>query len=107
MTNLFDPTIMRGMGYGALVGLVVVLITYALGSPWHWFRTMFWGAIIGGFAAYWPRFANLGAIVTRKPEEHGRNMVVGVLALIALAATLLIIMLGGGWLLTRCFPTYG
>ena len=107
MTYLFDPTIMRGMGYGAAAGLIVVLITYALGEPWHWFRTMFWGAIIGGFAAYWPRFATLGAIITRKPEEHSRNMVVGILALLALAATLLIIMIGGGALLTQCFPNYG
>ena len=105
MINLFDPVIMRGMGVGAVAGLVVFLITYALGSPLHWFRSIFWGAVIGGFAAYWPRFADLGAVITRKPEERGRNMVVGILSLVFLAATLLIIISGGGYLLTQCFPS--
>jgi hypothetical protein len=102
--SLSDPVTMRGMGIGALAGLVVWLITYLTGTPWQFFRTLFWGAVVGGFAAYWPRFADLGAIITRKPEEHRRNMVVGVLSLVALASVLLMLMMGGGYLLTACFP---
>ena len=104
MTNLFDPKIMRGMLYGFMAGLVVGLVLNATGVAYSPLRTAFWGAVIGGFAIYWPRFAHLGAVITRKPEEHQRNMIVGILALLAFAAFLLLIMVGGGTLLVRCFP---
>jgi hypothetical protein len=103
--SLGDPVIMRGMGIGALAGLALWLITYVTGTPWHFFRTVFWAAVIGGFAAYWPRFADLGAIITRRPEEHQRNMVIGILSLILLGSILFTIMVGGGYLLTACFPS--
>ncbi len=105
MANIFDPKIMRGMLYGFIAGLAVGLILNIAGVDYSPLRTAFWGAVVGGFAVYWPRFAYLGAVITRKPEEHQRNMVVGILALIVFAAFLLLIMIGGGALLVQCFPS--
>ncbi len=105
VTNLFDPKIMRGMLYGFLAGLVVGVIVNAAGVAYSPLRAAFWGAVVGGFAVYWPRFANLGAVITRRPLEHQRNMIVGILALVVFAAFLLLVMIGGGTLLVKCFPS--
>jgi len=104
LANIFDKQIMRGMFIGLLVGIIAStaarFVNVLIPIP----TAMFWGAIIGGFAAYFPRFSKLGEIITRKPEQRTRNMIVGILALALFALILIGISVGGGWLLTSCFP---
>jgi hypothetical protein len=104
--NLFDPQIMRGMLVGFLIGIIVASIASIAGMAVSFTSLIFWGAVIGGFAAYWPRFAKLGAVITRKPGERNRNMLVGVLALVAFAVVIIVLVTAGGWLLTECFPSF-
>jgi len=104
LANIFDEQIMRGMFIGLLVGIVAStgarFVNVLIPIP----TARFWGAVIGGFVAYFPRFPKLGEIITRKPEQGARNMVVGILALALFALILIGISVGGGWLLTSCFP---
>lgn len=102
--NLFDPQTMRGMFIGALIGIIAATVASVAGISVRFVSMVFWGAVIGGFAAYWPRFAKLGAVITRKPGEHNRNMIVGILALAVFAAFVIALITAGGWLLTACFP---
>lgn len=104
--NIFDPQIMRGMFIGALIGIIVATIASIAGIAAPFVSLVFWGAVIGGFAAYWPRFAKLGAVITRKPGERNRNMAVGILALIVFAVFVIALITAGGWLLSACFPSF-
>jgi hypothetical protein len=94
------------MGIGLVVGMIVAIVLNLAGVPISIFQGIFWGAVVGGFVAYWPRFADLGAIITRKPDEEQYNMVIGILALILFGAIIFFAILAGGWLLTRCFPEF-
>lgn len=104
LINIFDRQILRGMFLGMLVGIIATTAVQILGLPLPISGGIFWGAVFGGFAAYWPRFAKLGAVITRKPAERRRNMVVGILSLFLFALFLMAVVTAGGWLLTRCFP---
>lgn len=108
MSNFFDPTVMRGMGIGLVVGFAVALILNLAGiHVISMFQGIFWGAVIGGFAAYWPRFADLGAIITRNREDERYNMIIGILALLLFGALIFAAILAGGWLLEQLFPEFG
>ncbi len=104
MANIFDRQIMRGMFIGVLVGIILVSVAQASGIRISLMGGIFWGAVVGGFVAYWPRFAKLGAVITRKPAERRRNMIIGVFSLFVFAAVIMALVVGGGWLLTQCFP---
>ncbi len=106
LRNIFDPKIMRGMLIGFAVGTIVTTGLQMMGVALSLTRGMFWGAVIGGFVVYWPRFAQLGAVITRKPRERNRNMVVGILSLLVFAALVMLIIVAGGALLARCYPDF-
>lgn len=105
MNNLFDPIIMRGMGIGAVVGMAATIILAISGIEFSLFQGIFWGAVVGGFAAYWPRFAELGAVITRNHDNRQRNMIVGILALVVFGGIIFLFMMVGGWALSQCVPT--
>ncbi len=104
MANIFDRQIMWGMFIGLLIGIITSAGARFVGVLIPIPTAIFWGAVIGGFAAYFPRFSKLGEIITRRPQQGMRNMIVGILALALFALILIGISVGGGWLLTRCFP---